>query len=150
MTEPPEPELPAAEGMGRCEVCGEPVPTLELIRHLALLHPDVYEPVELWPDGRPVVLDTTLEPEEFVAEEALRWRTIRITRLSADRKILGEPLMARVDPVIGISECGVCSGRLAYTELLVHLRDDHPELLADVATVNMDLLDEDFPGGAAP
>lgn len=50
---------------GWCELCQEAVPTADLISHICVYHPDNYEPVETWPDGRPVVLED-LSPSEFL------------------------------------------------------------------------------------
>lgn len=33
--------------------------------HMRVLHPDLYEQMQRWPDGAPVVIDKTLEPENF-------------------------------------------------------------------------------------
>jgi hypothetical protein len=52
-------------GMGRCDICKTDVRTTDLLSHISVYHPDLYEPIETWPDGQPVVIDTTLEPEDF-------------------------------------------------------------------------------------
>ena len=41
--------------MFTCQLCAEQVSTLELLEHVRLIHPDVYEPLEEWPDGGVVV-----------------------------------------------------------------------------------------------
>lgn len=50
-----------------CELCGEntaDAPTM--LDHLRLNHPDDYgDGPDYWPDGRPVVIDQTLTPEQF-------------------------------------------------------------------------------------
>ncbi len=33
--------------------------------HFRVLHPDLHEAMERWPDGAPVVVDETLDPEDF-------------------------------------------------------------------------------------
>ncbi len=53
---------------GRCEVCGDPVPTAQLLDHLRLLHPDDYgDGPQRWPDGGLVVIDA--DPEITDVEE---------------------------------------------------------------------------------
>jgi hypothetical protein len=52
-------------GMGRCELCPCDVPTVELVSHLAVCHPDLYQPFETWPDGQVVVFDESLQPKDF-------------------------------------------------------------------------------------
>lgn len=70
-------------GMGRCELCPCDVPTAELISHISMYHPDFYEPMETWPDGEIVVIDTSLEPYDFMDEAALRlFALVRPTRWS--------------------------------------------------------------------
>lgn len=53
--------------MGRCLLCNEPVPDEQLadLSHLRLIHPDRFEEPILWPDGEPLIVDCTLEPEDF-------------------------------------------------------------------------------------
>ena len=63
-------------GMGFCNLCETDVPTLELISHISMYHPDFYEPMETWPDGEIVVIDTSLEPEDFMDEAAERLLTL--------------------------------------------------------------------------
>lgn len=47
----------------------EPVPDVELLDHMRVLHPDVWgDGPERWPDGRIVVYDTTLEPGDFAGD----------------------------------------------------------------------------------
>jgi hypothetical protein len=53
------------DGTGTCLVCGEDVPTHDLVGHLRVMHPDQYEPVQTWADGSPVVTDDTLTPDDF-------------------------------------------------------------------------------------
>lgn len=38
----------------------------ELIPHVRREHPEYYDPVQCWPDGRPVIVDTTLDPDDFL------------------------------------------------------------------------------------
>jgi hypothetical protein len=52
-------------GMGHCALCETDVPTLELISHISMYHPDFYEPFETWPDGGVVILDDSLLPKDF-------------------------------------------------------------------------------------
>lgn len=55
--------------MGQCHACppGEgTVDDADLPDHLRLLHPELYgDGPQQWPDGRPVVVDETLAPEDF-------------------------------------------------------------------------------------
>ncbi|WP_308820087.1 hypothetical protein [Pseudonocardia alni] len=46
-------------GTGSCLVCGEHVPSVELVDHLRVMHPDRYQPLRTWRDGQPVVIDET-------------------------------------------------------------------------------------------
>jgi hypothetical protein len=55
--------------IGICGLCGERVAAADLIVHLRVEH-DFDEDVETWPDGTPVVVDTTLEPDDFKSGEA--------------------------------------------------------------------------------
>lgn len=57
-------------GMGSCALCGDDVPTLDLLDHLRIRHPDRYEPPLRWPDGALVVVDETLEPGDFGDERS--------------------------------------------------------------------------------
>ncbi len=53
-------------GTGWCALCEEPIETAHLLEHLRNVHPSEYgNGPELWPDGGIVVLDATLEPEDF-------------------------------------------------------------------------------------
>lgn len=62
MTETPEPET----NTGRCLVCSEPVPSVELLDHLRVMHPDDYgDGPERWPDGTIVVHHDVITPEDF-------------------------------------------------------------------------------------
>lgn len=50
----------------RCELCGELQADLNAaLEHIRLLHPSVDAEPEFWSDGAVVVIDTTLEPEDF-------------------------------------------------------------------------------------
>jgi len=54
--------------MGICFLCRpeREVPDTELGSHLLEMHNiDVSEAVTKWPDGEPVIVDHTLEPEDF-------------------------------------------------------------------------------------
>lgn len=54
-------------GTGTCHLC-EPaadVPTVDLVNHIRVMHPDQYEPVECWPDGAPVVTYDEITPENI-------------------------------------------------------------------------------------
>jgi hypothetical protein len=44
------------------------VPDQELVDHMRVVHPDRWDQVERWPDGRVVVVDHTLEPGDFQPE----------------------------------------------------------------------------------
>jgi hypothetical protein len=46
-------------------VCGEEMTNDHLLEHIRLYHPDDYEPLLEWPDGTPVIIDNTLEPDDF-------------------------------------------------------------------------------------
>lgn len=49
-----------------CDLCGDGFDTVSaFMDHLRVMHPDRYEDVATWPDGAPVVEDTTLEPHDF-------------------------------------------------------------------------------------
>ncbi len=50
---------------GWCWTCKEEVHSEELLDHLRLIHPSVYEEPAKWPDGTRVVVDETLEPGDF-------------------------------------------------------------------------------------
>jgi len=51
---------------GTCNLCGERLPLEQVIEHLRVMHPDDYgDGPATWPDGEPVVIDTTLAPEDF-------------------------------------------------------------------------------------
>jgi len=47
----------------RCVLCHER--TLDIEHHLGLFHPGLDATPEIWADGQVVVIDTTLEPEDF-------------------------------------------------------------------------------------
>jgi hypothetical protein len=47
-----------------CEVCKEKMDASEILDHLWLMHDINVEP-ERWEDGEVVIIDTTLEPEDF-------------------------------------------------------------------------------------
>lgn len=50
--------------MIRCEMCGDDV--FDIIEHLRTIHPDAYaEGFEYWPDGKFVIVDTVLDPDDF-------------------------------------------------------------------------------------
>lgn len=59
----------------RCELCEEWIehPETENIYegigfgedHFRVFHPDVYEEMQKWPDGQPVVVDESLTPGDF-------------------------------------------------------------------------------------
>lgn len=51
--------------MATCDLCPETVADEDMVDHLRLLHPDMYDPVETWPDGRRVIIDETLAPDDF-------------------------------------------------------------------------------------
>lgn len=49
--------------LSHCHLCHTTdVPPLE---HLMVAHPGVWADRQQWPDGAPVVSDTTLEPDDF-------------------------------------------------------------------------------------
>ena len=59
----------------RCELCEEWIehPETENVMegieygadHFRVFHPDVYEEMQKWPDGAPVVVDESLDPASF-------------------------------------------------------------------------------------
>jgi len=49
----------------RCDLCATFQPADTLLDHIRLMHPDDYEELAVWPDGSPVIIDNTLEPEDF-------------------------------------------------------------------------------------
>lgn len=53
--------------MGTCSLCGGRYPDTGLVDHLESQHPALVADatLERWPDGTPVVIDNTLEPEDF-------------------------------------------------------------------------------------
>lgn len=52
--------------MGHCLLCHTDVPDEDLGIHMLQKHEiDMTNSVETWPDGSPVIIDTTLEPEDF-------------------------------------------------------------------------------------
>lgn len=58
--------------MAICHLCppgDQNVPDDVLLTHLRVLHPDLYEGVDLWPDGRPVIVDLDLQPQEFATRK---------------------------------------------------------------------------------
>ena len=54
------------EPTGVCALCGETVPADMLLGHLRGAHELDVEIAE-WPDGRPVIVDETLTPDDFRA-----------------------------------------------------------------------------------
>lgn len=51
---------------GHCNVCDEDVPSVDLLYHLRVMHPDHHgDGPQRWPDGALVVIDTTITPDEF-------------------------------------------------------------------------------------
>lgn len=57
MTEP-------KQGTGHCDLCREDVPSMELLDHIRVMHPDHYERPLTWPDGQHVIIEE-LEPSDF-------------------------------------------------------------------------------------
>jgi hypothetical protein len=55
--------------MATCHICPEgqqSVPDEEMNDHLRVVHPTYWgDGPERWPDGRFVIVDTTLEPDDF-------------------------------------------------------------------------------------
>lgn len=50
---------------GHCNVCGEDVPSVELLDHLRVMHPDHYgNGPERWPDGGIVIHDDDPQPDD--------------------------------------------------------------------------------------
>lgn len=50
---------------GRCLLCPCDVPEATIVDHVTRTHPDRLDSMETWPDGRPVILDATLLPNDF-------------------------------------------------------------------------------------
>jgi hypothetical protein len=50
-----------------CVACQppEPVPDARLLDHVRLMHPGVWDGLDRWPDGQPVIIDDTLQPADF-------------------------------------------------------------------------------------
>lgn len=47
-------------------MCRIKVPTPDILLHFRLMHPEVdADEVEQWPDGKTVIYDWALEPEDF-------------------------------------------------------------------------------------
>lgn len=55
---------PVDSPVAYCNLCGARVLVVEILVHLRVEH-DVDAEIEEWPDGEPVIIDTTLEPEDF-------------------------------------------------------------------------------------
>lgn len=51
--------------MANCHLCADEVPDVELLHHLRVIHPEQAEEFERWLDGEFLVVDKTLEPEDF-------------------------------------------------------------------------------------
>jgi hypothetical protein len=60
------------ELMATCELCrDDEVPDADILEHLRLLHPNVWGDGPMrWPNGDLVVVDNTLEPDDFAAPAA--------------------------------------------------------------------------------
>lgn len=56
------------EHFGTCALCGERVAVAHLIEHLRVEHDLDAEPAT-WPDGSLVIIDQSLEPDDFVGPE---------------------------------------------------------------------------------
>lgn len=54
----------ADEPTAICAICHERVPVELILGHLAGAH-DLDVEVETWPDGSPVIVDSTLQPDDF-------------------------------------------------------------------------------------
>jgi len=57
---------PPKPATGQCGICEAIMHPFELIPHVRREHPEYYDPVQCWPDGRPVIVDTTLDPDDFL------------------------------------------------------------------------------------
>lgn len=45
-----------ASALGHCHLCHDDIPSLDLLGHLRVLHPEVYgDGPAVWPDGGPVI-----------------------------------------------------------------------------------------------
>lgn len=51
-----------------CDLCGKRLTASDAVAHFRDRHPGTQWELETWPDGEPVVIDSTLSPEEFEAE----------------------------------------------------------------------------------
>ena len=60
--------------MAWCGICEEHVETSadnvmdaieEFMEHCRVLHPETFDEIGRWPDGKPVIVDHTLEAEDF-------------------------------------------------------------------------------------
>jgi len=54
---------------GWCFLCNTEVASDNALDHLRLIHPDHYEEPARWPDGKRVVVDETLEPNDFGGDD---------------------------------------------------------------------------------
>jgi hypothetical protein len=54
-----------------CHLChSTPPSSRDLLAHLEVEHADVWTRLQRWPDGAPVVVDTTLDPADFGSDQA--------------------------------------------------------------------------------
>lgn len=58
----------AEEGRAQCALCREWFPLEDIMGHVRGAH-DLDVEVETWPDGSPVIVDQTLEPDDFASGE---------------------------------------------------------------------------------
>jgi hypothetical protein len=59
--------------MATCHLCppgDDWVPDFDVANHLRVVHPDVNDAPERWPDGQIVIHDLTLDPEDFERGDA--------------------------------------------------------------------------------
>jgi hypothetical protein len=64
--------------MGDCNLCGEQIPRAEslpaeaeaIVEHLRVFHPEEYgDGPDRWPDGSVVLIDKTLDPDDFTGDD---------------------------------------------------------------------------------
>jgi hypothetical protein len=57
---------------GHCRLCHENHTGTGLLDHIRIMHPDAWgDGPQRWPDGKPVIVDTTLDPKDFLSEEEI-------------------------------------------------------------------------------
>lgn len=96
----------------RCELCGEPdIPAGHVLAHLRQNHPGQEWPeIKTWPDGKPVVVDETLTPDDFT-EARIKERAIAATPCPACEET--ELVRDRFNPRSAVV-CMGCGGKWTW------------------------------------